>query len=211
MTIFLQKTKRWLLSGLAVAIAMGVLGLAATRMNASADEAAEALPANSDIKDFYVFKSTEDPTRLVLIMTLATDIAPGDTTTFSNKHLYQFNIDTNQDGAEDRVVQALFSGEGLEQQVSFIGPSVPEQIGQEIRQVKSGNISGPVSFAANPIIVSETGVSLRGFAGLRDEPSGHGETKGKNTLTIAIEIPASEVLAENKPTFSAWASVFQKQ
>jgi hypothetical protein len=209
MTIFLQQTKRWLLPVLAVLIGLGAFGVASHITSAAEETPAPA--ASTDIQEFYIFKSTEDPTRLVMIMTLAPDLTADQSAAFSNNHLYQFNIDTNQDGAEDRVVQALFSGEGQEQRVSFVGPSVPEQIGQEIRQVTSQSITGAVSFAANPTIVSETGKSMRGFAGLRDKPSGQATANGKNNLTIAIELPASEVLAENKTTFSAWVSVFEKQ
>jgi hypothetical protein len=209
MNISLQQTKRWLLPVLAVLIGLGAFGVASHMTSAAEETPAPA--ASTDIQEFYIFKSTEDPTRLVMIMTLAPEVGADQTATFSNNHLYQFNIDTNQDGAEDRVVQTLFTGAGQEQRVSFIGPSVPEQIGQETRQVKAQSIAGAVSFAANPTIVSETGKSMRGFAGLRDEPSGQAATKGKNALTIAIELPASEVLAENKTTFSAWVSVFEKQ
>lgn len=170
---------------------------------AHAQEPAEQLSeenSTQQIRETFAFESNEDPGRIVLAATL--DSLDADS-------LYQFNVDTNQDGIEDRVIQVTLGS--LEPQKAMVtGPSVPERTGSTISLVKADSLSGLVSAHASPEILSERGNPVRAFVGVRDNPAAGPEADDKNVQVIAIELPLDLILAENKSDFNFWVSIYQK-
>lgn len=218
-----QRTTRLaLLSAVLATLVLGVVAVSTVLAHEGSHESADAeLPDSRTIRDVYVFESQEDPARLVLAMTVGADAASGQQPSFDPAALYEFKIDTNADGVEDRVVQATFTGEGDNQQVTIHGPSVPEVTGGNAKVVPGETLSGDVSFSSSPTVLSRPGLAVRAFAGLRDDPAfwagqtedqtangtGRDVFAGHNVLAIVVEIRKEDVLAEDLPTIDVWASV----
>jgi len=207
----LQRTTRLaLLSTVLATLVVGVVTASAARALEASSEASTA----GKIKDVYVFESLEDPSRLVLAMTLSLDAAPNGEPAVDPNALYEFKVDTNKDGVEDRVIQATFTGHGENQQVTIHGPSVPELTGGRGKVVPGETLSGDVSLTSSPTVLSRTGHAVRAFAGLREDPAfwtgeqgGSDVFAGQNVFAIVVEVRKEDVLAENLPTIDVWATV----
>ncbi|MFO0702721.1 MAG: DUF4331 family protein [Candidatus Andersenbacteria bacterium] len=150
------------------------------------------------IKDVFAFTSQEDSDRLVLTLTL------DDAATFDDHALYEFKIDSNADGVEDKVVQATFAGSGQDQTVTIHGPAVPEVTGGHGKVLRGATLSGNVSLADNPEVLAQPGYPVRAFAGLRDDPS---DKTGRNVLAIVVEVRKDAVVAEGVSTVDVWATI----
>ncbi len=163
-----------------------------------------------DIADVYSFLSPEDPSKLVLAMTVAGLQAPSDagTVRFPSNVVYQWKIDTNGDAVEDFVIQAFAVGNGSAQVMQFLGPAAPAQAGSVSQLIEARGITVPVSFGATPRIQSQNGMTV--FAGLRDDPfffdlvqfqailggtasgfrnPGMDTFAGTNVLALVVEVP----------------------
>lgn len=79
-----------------------------------------------DLTDLYVFPSPV-PGRVVLVMNSWGVLSPAETPTtyFDPNILYQFKIDNDRDGVEDKVIQVTFNGSGQSQSIDVRGPMAP--------------------------------------------------------------------------------------
>ena len=80
----------------------------------------------ADMTDVYAFPGAS-PGRTVLVLNSWAFITPAQTgnTYFDPNLLYQFKIDNNTDGVEDKVIQITFNGSGADQTVEVRGPVAP--------------------------------------------------------------------------------------
>src|SRR5207248_10641310 len=80
--------------------------------------------------DVYVFPGSS-PDRTVLVLNSWAFITPAQTasTYFDPNLLYQFKIDNNSDGVEDKVIQVSLNGTGANQTVDVRGPVAPPVAG----------------------------------------------------------------------------------
>ena len=152
-------------------LALGSLGTAGVfRLARGSDHQdtpeVELNPA-SDMTDVYVFPGAS-PDRTVLVLNSWAFITPAQTTNtyFDPNLLYQFKIDTNADGVEDRVIQVTFDGTGSGQRVTVRGPVAPPVAGAMGNVLATGTatVSGPI----NAALGSASGMQV--FAGWRDDP-----------------------------------------
>lgn len=118
-----------------------------------------------DITDVYAFIDPKDSSRIVLGMAVLPFEIPSNNpnTGFGTEVLYQFKIDNNGDGIEDLVVQAVFEGNGFNQNVSVIGPAAPQSLGA-VNQI----LTLPASIEGQTQQNLSQGV-FRAYAGLADD------------------------------------------
>lgn len=209
MPILLTRSRALVLGSL-----LAVTGAGAVLLRAADHRDSTFLTENPglDIADVYSFLNPDDPSRLVLVMTVAGLQAPSDagTVRFPTNVVYQWKVDTNGDAVEDRVVQAFAVGSGNAQVMQFLGPAAPVQAGAISRLVDSPAITVPVSFGATPRTQSDRGITV--FAGLRDDPfffdltqfqailggtasgfrdPGVDTFAGTNVLALVVEVPVA--------------------
>lgn len=147
--------------------AFAILGIGAGVQLAQASDHADTQEvvdrAGTDLTDVYIFPSPENPDNVVLAMNFNPLIARGATAQFDTDVLYQFKIDLDQDGREDRVIQVTFSGTGANQKVRVSGPVAPNEIGGTNTLVRFTGNEGNVgeTFFARP--------TMKVFAGLRED------------------------------------------
>ena len=183
----------------------------------------------ADIADVYAFRSPGDPGRVVLAMTLSDVLPPGQIrlgrSIFDPRVLYEFNIDNNGDGVEDRVIQAYAVGNPDNQVMHVRGPVAPLALGADSRIVNDAGVtvSARVSTGTQVIVGERQGVRL--FAGVRDDPfffdlgrfsailagqassfadPGTDAFAGLNTYAIVIELPVAMI--GDPATTTIWAS-----
>ena len=182
----------------------------------------------ADIADVYAFASPQDPTRLVLALTLSDVLPPGQIrlgqSIFDPRVLYEFNIDNDGDAVEDRVIQAYVVGNPRRQEMIVRGPAAPAIRGAESRIVNAPvTIAARVSTGATPMVAERNGVKL--FAGVRDDPfffdlgrftailggqatsfddPGTDAFAGLNTYAIVLELPVSMI--GDPATTTIWAT-----
>src|SRR5438876_7821104 len=121
----------------------------------------------SDMTDVYVFPGSS-PDRMVLVLNSWAFITPAQTasTYFDPNLLYQFKIDNNTDGVEDKVIQVSFDGTGADQIVNVRGPVAPPVVGAMGNKIASA--APAVSGRINTVLGSAGGMQV--FAGWRDDP-----------------------------------------
>ncbi len=121
----------------------------------------------SDMTDVYVFPGSS-PDRIVLVLNSWAFITPAQTATtyFDPNLLYQFKIDNNGDGVEDKVIQVTFHGTGGDQTVEVRGPLAPPIAGAMMNKVAS--VAPAVSGTFNAVLGDPNGMQV--FAGPRDDP-----------------------------------------
>ncbi len=170
----------------------------------------------ADLNDIYVFKSPNDPTRIVLALTVNpfTPVTAGNANRFSPNVRYRLAIDFNNDGIQDRDIQFTFSAANAAQMVTARLPN---------GTTFSGNVTLPTTnAAANAAVITThapSGAQL--FAGPTDDPfffdavgfnrfvRGAGTFGGRDTFagfncsTICIELPVS-ALADADGVFQVW-------
>ncbi len=102
----------------------------------------------SDMTDVYVFPGSS-PDRVVLVLNSWAFITPAQTasTYFDPNLLYQFKIDNNTDGVEDKVIQISFDGTGADQMVNVRGPLAPPVVGAMGNKIASAapGVSGKIN------------------------------------------------------------------
>jgi Domain of unknown function (DUF4331) len=159
--------KRFMYLALAVATVgtVGVIRLARGSDHQDTPEV-ELNPA-TDMTDVYVFPGAS-PDRTVLVLNTWAFITPAQTTStyFDPNVLYQFKIDNNTDGVEDKVIQITFDGAGPNQTVAVRGPLVPPVVGAMGNRIATAApaVTGPI----NQVLGSGDGMQV--FAGWRDDP-----------------------------------------
>jgi hypothetical protein len=182
----------------------------------------------ADIADVYAFRSADNPANVVLALTLSDVLPPGQIelgrSIFDPRVLYQFKLDNNGDGVEDRVIQAYVVGTPTHQVMQIRGPIAPAVQGATSRIVPSAvTISTRVSTGTTPIVAQRNGMRL--FAGVREDPfffdlgrfsailagqatsfanPGTDAFAGLNTYAIVLELPAAMI--GNLATTSVWAT-----
>lgn len=119
--------------------------------------------AGTDISDVYVFPSPENPENVVLIMNVNPLIAQGGNATFDPDVLYQFKLDMNQDGLEDRVIQVQFTGTGSAQKVKIAGPAAPNEVGTTNTLMTPLPVEGSINTAFSPT------QNMKVYAGVRED------------------------------------------
>src|SRR5437867_4746070 len=121
----------------------------------------------ADMTDVYAFPGAS-PGRIVLVLNSWAFITPAQTATtyFDPNLLYQFKIDNNTDGVEDKVIQVSFDGTGADQMVNVRGPVAPPVVGAMGNKIAS--VAPAVSGKINTVLGSSGGIQV--FAGWRDDP-----------------------------------------
>ena len=120
-----------------------------------------------DMTDVYAFPGASSD-RIVLVLNSWPFLTPGQTasTTFDPDLLYQFKIDNNADGVEDKVIQVTFHGTGAAQTVEVRGPAAPPVAGAMDNRV--AQVAPAISGKLNTVLGGAGGMQV--FAGPRDDP-----------------------------------------
>jgi len=160
-----RRTTRAALAG--AIVAAGALGLLrGARASDHQDTPEVELNPASDMTDLYVFPAAT-PGRTVLVLNSWAFITPAETRSvyFDPNLLYQFKIDNNTDGVEDKVIQVTFDGTGADQIVEVRGPLAPPVAGAMGNTV--AKVAPVVSGKINTALASG---AIQVFAGWRDDP-----------------------------------------
>src|SRR6266699_3615011 len=165
-----HSTSRWSRLALAtlVVAALGTAGVIKLARGSDHQDTPDAeLNPASDMTDVYAFPGSS-PDRTVLVLNSWAFITPAKTanTYFDPNLLYQFKIDNNTDGVEDKVIQISFDGTGADQMVNVRGPLAPPVVGAMGNKIASAapGVSGKI----NAVLGSSGGIQV--FAGWRDDP-----------------------------------------
>ena len=178
----------------------------------------------ADIADVYSFA---DGDALVLAMTVSNAQAAPQIqlgrSIFDPNVLYQFNIDTNGDAVEDRVIQAVVIGDPENQMARIRGPIAPAATSPAHRLVEAPFIDVAVSTGDQAFTADRNGISV--FAGVRDDPfffdlgqfqailggaaggfndPGVDSFAGLNVYAIVVRIPLD--MLGDPATLSVWGS-----
>ncbi|HLO99161.1 MAG TPA: DUF4331 family protein [Fimbriimonas sp.] len=146
------------------AVITAIIGAKASFASDHADVREVVARPGSDISDVFIFPSKEDPKNVVLAMMVNPLIGSGGTASFDPDVLYQFKIDLNKDGREDRVIQVKFSGTGATQQVMVAGPAAPNEVGTTNSLMATLPFTGTVNTTFAPT------VGMKVFTGVREDP-----------------------------------------
>ena len=159
--------KRLALVALALATVATAGGIRLARGSDHQDTPDVELNPASDMTDVYAFPGSS-PDRTVLVLNSWAFITPAQTanTYFDPNLLYQFKIDSNGDGIEDRVIQVTFNGTGAGQTVEVRGPVAPPVAGAMGNVIASQ--APVVTGAINTVLGTTSGMQV--FAGWRDDP-----------------------------------------
>jgi hypothetical protein len=161
----LSRWKRFAAIALVVASAVGGVGVALASDHQDTPDV--ELNPEMDMTDLYVFPS---PTagRVVLVMNSWGVLSPAETpsTYFDPNILYQFKIDNDHDGIEDKVIQVTFNGASANQSVEVRGPVAPPVAGAMGNTVSTA--AAVVTGATRASIGSASGMQV--YAGPRDDP-----------------------------------------
>ena len=157
--------KRLVIAAIVLASAAGGVGIALASDHQDTPDV-ELNPA-MDMTDLYVFPSPT-PGRVVLVMNSWGVLTPAETPTtdFDPNILYQFKIDTNHDGIEDKVIQVTFNGTGPGQTVDVRGPVAPPVVGAMGNTIAQATTR--ISGATRATLGSASGIQV--YAGPRDDP-----------------------------------------
>lgn len=146
------------------AFLLSVVGVQLASASDHADTQEVVNRPGSDISDVYIFPSPENPNNVVFAMNVNPLIAQGGTASFDPDVLYQFKIDMNDDGMEDKVIQVRFTGTGASQKVYVSGPKTPNEVGTSNTLLGSGWSGGDVN---TPFFLPQLGGKV--FAGVRED------------------------------------------
>jgi len=169
--IHLSKRSKMLLG--AGVLAVGALSLGTVRSAIGSDHAGTVITAQTrpgtDLSDLHMFPDPNDPTKVVLSMSvhplIKAGTRPGDVT-FDQDVLYQFKINNTggPDPVENLVIQARFTGTGLGQKVFIAGPVKPPVIGTRTQFATPYTTTGTFNQPFSPT----PGMTV--FAGMRSDP-----------------------------------------
>ncbi len=157
--------RRLVIAAIVAACATGGVGLALASDHQDTPDV--ELNPSMDMTDLYVFPSPV-PGRVVLVMNSWGVLTPAETPTtyFDPNILYQFKIDNNHDGIEDKVIQVSFKGAGANQTVEVRGPVAPPVVGA--MDNKTSTAAPVITGATRTTLGSASGVQV--YAGPRDDP-----------------------------------------
>src|SRR5712692_33120 len=153
--------------GVALVIAASVGVIRYARGSDHQDTPDVELNPAQDMTDVYVFPGSS-PDRIVLVLDSWPFLTPAQTgsTVFDPNLLYQFKIDNNADGVEDKVIQVTFHGTGTDQTVEVRGPVAPPVAGAMDNRV--AQVAPTLTGKFNAVLGSASGMQV--FAGPRDDP-----------------------------------------
>ena len=165
-SLFSRRSK--LVAVTAVVAGLGTAGIVRLARGSDHQDTPEVeLNPAADMTDVYAFPGAS-PDRIVLVLNSWAFITPAQTTNtyFDPNLLYQFKIDNNTDGVEDKVIQITFHGTGAGQTVEVRGPLAPSVAGAmgNVAANTVPAVSGPI----NTVLGSSGGMQV--FAGWRDDP-----------------------------------------
>lgn len=157
--------KRLAIAAVVAACALGGIGIALASDHQDTPDV--ELNPSMDMTDLYVFPSPT-PGRVVLVMNSWGVLTPAETPTtyFDPNILYQFKIDNNHDGIEDKVIQVSFKGAGAGQTVEVRGPVAPPVVGAMSNKISTA--APLISGATRTTLGTASGVQV--YAGPRDDP-----------------------------------------
>ncbi len=195
----LSRRKRF--AALALIMASAVAGVGVALASDHQDTPDVELNPEMDMTDLYVFPS---PTagRVVLVMNSWGVLPPAETPTtyFDPNILYQFKIDNNRDGIEDKVIQVTFDGAGANQTVAVRGPVPPPVVGAMMNTVST----------ATPVVTGATRTSLGSasgmqvYAGPRDDPFFIDLEQFFRIIPDRKPVTGALSLLPDTPTASSW-------
>jgi len=140
--------------------------LTTARGSDHADTPEIAANPGQDISDVFMFPSPSNAQNVVLVMNVHPLITGGavNSTFLDPNVLYQFKIDNNGDGVEDRVIQVKASGSTAGQTISVAGPVKPSAIGTVSNSETPYGTTGTFGNAFSPT----SGMNV--FVGVREDP-----------------------------------------
>ena len=155
-----------ILAGLGMASAVGILGVQHVYASDHADTPQIYNSPGTDLTDVYIFPSATNTNNVVLAMNVHPLITPStkNSTQFDPNVLYQFKIDNNLDGREDRVIQVWFEGTGPTQQVHVAGPAIPNAVGTNNGKLQPYALTGTFGTTFSPT------AGMQVFTGVREDP-----------------------------------------
>lgn len=154
-----------ILAGLGLASTVGLLGIQHVYASDHADTPQIAAAPATDLTDIYIFPSPNNVNNVVLAMNVNPLITPGtkNSTYFDPNVLYQFKIDNNLDGREDRVIQVWFEGTGSSQVAHVAGPMVPKVQGTTNGKLRDYDVTGAFGATFSPV------AGMQVFTGVRED------------------------------------------
>ena len=161
----LRAPRRLVIAAIVAACATGGVGIALASDHQDTPDV--ELNPSMDMTDLYVFPSPVAG-RVVLVMNSWGVLTPAETPTtyFDPNILYQFKIDNNHDGIEDKVIQVSFKGAGANQTVEVRGPLAPPVVGA--MENKLSTAAPVITGTTRTTLGSASGVQV--YAGPRDDP-----------------------------------------
>ncbi len=221
-----MKSKKLLLAGLCtVGIITGGILYAADHIDTPA-----VTGQTTDITDMYVFRGS-DPNNLVFVANTQGLLSPAMSADakFDANTLIEFNIDTDGDNIEDKVIQGLYDAPG--NKINIYGPIAPSEKGT--RSKVEGDITASVAvtaYGASSPVIATSSSGIKVFAGPRDDPfffdlttykhildgtapgfnnPGHDDFAGTNVLSLVVEIPKSLIGATGS-SINVWIETKKK-
>ena len=154
-----------ILAGLGLASTVGLFGIQHVYASDHADTPQIAASPGTDLTDVYMFPSPNNSNNVVLAMNVNPLITPStkNSTTFDTNVLYQFKIDNNLDGREDRVIQVWFEGTGSSQIAHVAGPAIPDSVGMAGKLLTPYSVTGAFGTTFAPT----SGMQV--FTGVRED------------------------------------------
>lgn len=195
-----NNAKKLTLLGLAAILAPAIL-VGVARSSDHADTPEIAANPGRDISDVYIFPSKEDSKKVVLAMNVRPLIGAGAgmTTYFDPNTLYQFKIDTDSDGVEDKVIQAKFGPAGPGQTVSITAPIKPSTTGTINKMETPLETTGVINQTFSPM------ADMKVFAGGREDSFYFDLEQFFNIFPDRATPLTGTVIAEpNKPMAAGW-------
>jgi len=161
----LRAPRRLVIAAIVAACATGGVGIALASDHQDTPDV--ELNPSMDMTDLYVFPSPVAG-RVVLVMNSWGVLTPAETPTtyFDPNILYQFKIDNNHDGIEDKVIQVSFKGAGANQTVEVRGPVAPPVVGAMENKISTA--APVITGTTRTTLGSASGVQV--YAGPRDDP-----------------------------------------
>ena len=155
-----------IIAGLGLASAAGLLGIQHAYASDHADTPQTAAAPGTDLTDVYIFPSPSNANNVVLVMNVNPLITPStkNSTYLDPNVLYQFKIDNNHDGREDRVIQVWAEGTGPTQQIRVAGPALPASVGTSNGKLQPYATAGTFGSIFSP------SAGIQAYAGVREDP-----------------------------------------
>lgn len=180
---------------------------------------------SASLNDAYAFVDPNDPSMIVLAMTVNGYTVPGVNATFGPDCLYQFKIDNTGDFVEDLVIQIRFdqpagSAFSPTQGFTVVGPIKPRKVGavnslstSKLAPIVTGpmvNVPATNPGAGVPVNTFTTAANgMKIFCGVRDDAFTFDEIFIRNILrgTLAAPVPPNTVPFRSTPGIDYYAGI----